>query len=270
MGYVKTPAEVAAMRQMFAAPKFLLDGLRIEFETSMDFIRSVLPPCLEAPAKPLALASVGRWQSWACGEFDTACIYVAARHNGIDGYYNLTMLVSGDMPIAWGREVWGEAKKSAAMRLHRDGNDFYAFGERHGVRLIELEAELGPDQGAGESIGHSFEVKAHPSADGAGLEYDPVLIVLKAHTRYTTLRQGTGRLTLRSSAFDPCGTVPVVRTLGAVHVNGESDYSVEAAIPQKDRAAYIPYVYGRNFDDLAQYPIPARYRRKQALRRAGE
>lgn len=78
MGYVKTPAEIAAMRPMFADPKFLLDGLRIEFETSMDFIKSVLPPCLQAPAKPTALASIGRWQSWACGEFDTACLYVGA------------------------------------------------------------------------------------------------------------------------------------------------------------------------------------------------
>lgn len=270
MAYVKTPAEIAAMRPMFAKPKFLLDGLRIEFETSMDFIKSVLPPCLEAPAKPVALASVGRWQSWACGEFDTACIYVGARHKDIEGFYNLTMLVSGDMPITWGREVWGEGKKQATMGYHRDGGDFYGFGERNGVRLIEIEAEMGPDRGAGESISHSFEVKACPSADGEGLEYDPVLIVLKAHTRYTHLREGKGTLRLRSSVFDPCGTVPVEKLGAATHVNGESIYTVEAATPQTDRAAYIPYIYGRNYDDLSKYPIPARYRRKPPPRQAGE
>ena len=110
----------------------------------------------------------------------------------------------------------------------------------------------------------------HPSADGMGLEYDPILIVQKARTHHTHLREGKGSLTLRSSAYYPCGTVPVVKLGAARHVNGESIYTVEAALPRKDRAAYIPYIYSRNYDDLSKYPVPTRYRRKQPLCRTGE
>lgn len=70
----------------------------------------------------------------------------------------------------------------------------------------------------------------HQSADGMGLEYDPILIVLKARTHHTHLREDKSSLTLRSSTYDPCGTVPVVKLGAARHVNGESIYTVEAAL----------------------------------------
>ena len=46
-------------------------------------------------------------------EFEVASIHLAASHQGVEGWYHLTMLLTGDMPITIGRELWGEAKSGA-------------------------------------------------------------------------------------------------------------------------------------------------------------
>ncbi len=79
MGFVKTAAEVAEIQQYFQHPRWMVTRTQVEFETSHEFVRTVLPPCLDPPESPTGVVSIGRWQSHCCGEFDTASTFIKAR-----------------------------------------------------------------------------------------------------------------------------------------------------------------------------------------------
>lgn len=258
--YVKTAQEIEAIERLFEEPRFLYEGVRVEFLTSPDFVRSVLPPGLEPCAEPQAMVSLGRWQSALCGEFDTASVFVKALHQGDVGYYNLSMLVSGEMPVVWGREVWGEVKKHGRIGVHRDGNLFYAWAERGGQRLIEIDARLDREVRDVKTTSVALEVKAYPSASGRGLESDPLLVKLNCDAHYGTVIHGDAEVTLRSGAHDPIGSIPIVEIKGAAFAEGETVYSLIGSQKLCDAADYLPYFYGRHYDDFLTFQAAPRYR----------
>jgi acetoacetate decarboxylase len=265
MGYVKTSAEVEEIQQLVAAWTFVGDQVSVEFETTPEFVEYILPPCLEPPARPTGFVNVSRWQSALAGEFDMAWVGVLARYGEIEGAYTIQMLLNGDTPIAIGREWMGEVKKRAEMGYFHDGPHIYGFGARHGVRVIEVNGLFGIDEGPAEASFHTLEIKAFPAAEGRGLEYDPLLIVRNSHANYRSLRRGSADITLRGTEFDPLDTVPVVSIGEAVHTVGETRSTIEQKIPFANRADYLPYVFGRHYDDLRLFPSPARYTLEQTL-----
>jgi acetoacetate decarboxylase len=250
MGYVKTPQEVARTQGLLSAgSRFQVESLSLEFETTAEFVREVLPPCFAPVETPRALARVSCWRSDQ-EDFDSAIVGLIARYGELEGFYTLLMVLNGDMPVTRGRELWGEVKKTGSARLYHLGGAMYGYGERNGTRLVEIEAELGPDLGPETVEGHSLEVKAFPTADGAHLQYDPLMLAWHARSAYTNVREGTGRLTLTGTPWDPVDTIPVVRTGLARHTIGTSLYRCVREEVLPDRDAYLPYVYGRHYDDL--------------------
>ncbi len=260
MSYVKSGDYVAKVEAMFRQPRFLYEGLRVAFQTTPAFIEEILPPGLEPGDAPDAYLSIGRWQSAVCGQFDTGSVFFKAQHEGTVGWYNLTMIVSGETPVVWGREVWGEVKKHGTAGVYRDGNLYHAYAERHGVRLMEIEAEL--DQVENDVVADTvaLEVKACPSASGVGLEYDPRLLKLGCRSTFRKVVSGTGRLTLRGTPDDPVDTIPVEKILSVSYAEGETAYhhiGSSTLCPAQD---YLPYFYGRHYDDYTRFPVAARYK----------
>ena len=148
MGFVKTPEEIARIEHALSHPRFVNgEMLAVDFLSDPDVVASVLPPPLQAAEEPLLSAMVGRWQSNCVGDFYGGAIYVAARHDGIEGRYVLAMWMDGDVPTIYGRDLFGEPKKLAESRLHRRGDEYSAWLERGGVRLLELHAQLPTDLG---------------------------------------------------------------------------------------------------------------------------
>ena len=174
-------------------------------------------------------------------------IYVAARHEELEGDYVLAMYMDRDQPIIFGRELFGEPKKQAVSRLQRRGPHMSGWVMRDGVRLIEIEAELTDESGPEQMEGLNFNYKATPSCDGIGLEDDAVLTVATFASELTLIRTGTGTLTLRSTANDPLGEIEIVSVLGASYVEGDLITSCRAAarIPAD---AFLPYALGRMDD----------------------
>lgn len=260
MSYVRSKEDVAEIEALFQRPRFLYEGLRVVFRTAADFVSEVLPPGLEPSDDPLGYVSIGRWQSAVCGEFDTGSVFLKARHEGMDGWYNLTMIVSGETPVVWGREVWGEVKKHGRAAVHKDGNRYYAYAERNGVRLMEIDATLTDRRTAVVDTSVALEVKAYPAASGAGLEYDPLLVKLECTTSFNEVVGGTGTLTLRSSAADPVGTIPVTGIESVSFAEGETAYQLLGVHKLCEREQYLPYFYGRHYDDFMKFPVAARYK----------
>lgn len=257
MGYVRTREEIKRIQDLARRAIFTIEGVSVEFETTAEFARSVLPPCLDFD-EPGGIVTVSRWQSAVCGEFGSTAVMLKARWKEFVGTYFLTLLVSGDMPVAIGREFWGEPKKRGESHFFRDAENIYAFGERNGVRLVQIDATFTKDLGHQTVKSHALEVSG-PLAHDASLAGDPFVAAFLT-SKSGHFREGTAELLLTGSPFDPVDDIPVLSTGRALHYTGESSYEEIAREYMPDRDTYLPYILGRSFDDLSQFRVPLRHR----------
>jgi acetoacetate decarboxylase len=249
MGFVKTPDEVARIERAITHPRFVNgEMLTVDFLTDPAFVAEVLPPPLEPADVPRVTAMVSRWQSNCVGDFASAAIYVAARHDGGDGDYVLAMYMDGDVPIIYGRDVFGEPKKLGQSRLYRrSGNEFCGHLDRNGVRLIDLRADLPTDLGPSEGDGVNFNFKARPAADGVGLEDDAILTRAVFHQTVRLGREGTGTVTFGGTVHDPLDEIPIESFTRALFV--ECDLIAQCrAVATTPADTFLPYHHGRHDD----------------------
>lgn len=255
MPFVATPAQVEAFKRICCQPSYTQETIVVEFHTTTEFIQGVLPPHLEPAVDPVGLINIGNWQSNACGDFELASVAVRCRSGDREGYYALTLIVSEPFAITWGRESWGEVKKPGKPRLFSSGSHKYAYCERNGVRLIELEGEFGEWLEPEDSEWYSFEVKAFPAASGGGLHGDPVGLTLKVVDHNTCRARGKGRLTLRGSESDPLHTIPITSIGDFEYISGPTDWSVFEESILSDGERYLPYIVGRHYDALSDFHV---------------
>jgi acetoacetate decarboxylase len=244
MGFVRTPEEIAEIQATLRRPLFTsAEMLSVEFLTRPEIVEAVLPPPLEPADEPRVTAMVGRWQSNCVGDFNGGAIYVSSRYEDIEGDYVLAMYMNSDQAIIFGRDLFGEPKKQSVNSLHRSGSRMSGWVER-GVRLIELDADLGDDLGGAEVRGANFNFKAQPAADGSGLEGDAVLTVADFGLSLTTCREGAGSVRLQGTVHDPLDEIEVVDVKRATYIEGVLDASCRAVarVPAED---FLPYAYGR-------------------------
>jgi hypothetical protein len=262
--FVRTPEQVERIGRILGAGRFVTDAIEVEFTTDFEFLDEVLPPCFERPADPTGFVNVSKWEGEMCGEFDCGMIWVKARYGDREGFYCPLMIVSGDMPVTLGREVWGECKKTGSADLFRDGGSIFAYTERLGRRLIEIEATVGEDQGPTQVSMTTFEIKAQLDVTGAGLQYDPILVEFESMGSLASVREGEAEVRLGSSEWDPVDSIPIVSLGAATYVTGESVYQPIRQVTLTDRDAYLPYILGRSYDDLSLYRVPRRHRETAA------
>jgi acetoacetate decarboxylase len=261
MGFVKTAEEIARIEDALSHPRFVNgEMLSVDFLSDPEVVAAVLPPPLEPADEPLLSAMVGRWQSNCVGDFAGGAIYVAARHEGSEGRYVLAMWMDGDVPTIYGRDLFGEPKKLAESRLHRRGDEYSAWLQRGGVRLLELRAELPTDLGPSEGEGVNFNFKARPAANGVGLEEDAILTRATFHTIVRKARAGSGTLALHGTVHDPVDELPIVSIAGASYIECDLIGACQsvATVPAD---VFLPYHYGRHDDwsalDTERAMLPA-------------
>ncbi|KAH8883547.1 hypothetical protein GQ53DRAFT_882304 [Thozetella sp. PMI_491] len=265
MPFVASKEQVEAFQAFSSQPGFSQEVISVDFVTTPEFVRSVLPPGLEPTSQPIGSVAISTWESKLCGEFECTMVSLQAVHDGVEGKYILTLLVSGDMPVTWGREVWGEIKKTGVSQLYRSGNARFAYGERKGVRLVEMSAEFGEDMppNVEESIG--YEIKAYPSSTGIGLHDDPRLVTLKIVDHNVKRATGKGTLVLRGTQSDPLHEVPLLSIGEFKYISGTTDYRVIDEKPLNIGDRYLPYLIGRHYDDLRVFNIGASFDRSAQL-----
>lgn len=261
MGFVKTAEEVKEIQRLLADGKFTTEGVTIEFETTPEFVRSVLAPCFEPAGQPIAYANISRWQSAMCGEFECAIVFLKCRYKEHEGTTMLWIVVSGDMPVTIGREMWGEPKKTGSAQVYMDGHEFYGYAERNGKRLIEISAEFGENIGPVVYQSLDFELKATPHVSGYGLQDDVVLTCMKNTENYSVRREGSGQLKFSGTEMDPLDSIPVVSVGKAYYSQGESSWIVPWFDTLPDRDAYLPFIYGQKYDDFRLFPQVARFKK---------
>jgi acetoacetate decarboxylase len=250
MGFVKTPEEIARIKRVLKQPRFVgAEMLMVDFLTRPEIVAAVLPPGLEPAGEPLVTAMVGRWRSNCVGDFTGGALYVLARHKVIEARYVLSMFMDQDQAIIFGRDLFGEPKKQATTRLQRNGKLMHGYVERHGVRLIDIQADLTEELGPAEVKGANFNIKATPACDGSGCEDDPVLTLAEFDNTLRVRRQGTGRLRLGASPHDPLSEIEIVRIKGASYIEGDL-ISRCRPLARLSAEAFVPYLFGR-LDDFS-------------------
>ena len=261
MGFVPTAEDVRELREYFSRPRFIAESLSVRFRTDERFVRETLPPCLDPAGEPVGFVVLSRWQTRGIGDFAATEIYLMASMDGVEGIFPIASFYGDGNNTCWNREVWGEGGKVADTRLFADGDRRWAYTERAGTRIVEIEGELGPDHGAKDEQGHYFEVKMLLSAHGGGLEFDPVLIQLDETDHFSSFQQGLGRISLCSSKFDPLGEIPVLDVGEATFGVSTTTYRISRYEPQPNRDAYLPWAYGpRYWDDPRLLPLAPRFR----------
>ncbi|MEQ8660612.1 MAG: acetoacetate decarboxylase family protein, partial [Gammaproteobacteria bacterium] len=219
MGFVRSPEEIARIQDALAKPRFVnAEMLSVDFLTHQSVVDHLLPPGLETTGTPRVTVMVGRWQSNCVGDFDGGAVYIEARHGDRVGDYVLAMYMDRDQPIIYGRELFGEPKKQATSRLHKSGNRMNGRVDRYGVPLIEIDAELGADEGPSEGDGINFNYKAIPATHGIGLEWDAALTCAYFRSNVRVHRSGRGVVRLGHGVHDPLDELPVVEVSAARYV----------------------------------------------------
>ncbi|KAM5342119.1 hypothetical protein ACJ41O_015150 [Fusarium nematophilum] len=259
MSFVASPDQIRVFEEFSSKPSFSQEAIIVDFVTTPEYIKSVLPPGLDPGDTPTGHILLSGMESRLCGEFDCAIVTLDVKFRGKAGTYMIEIIISNDTPVTWGREVWGEAKKTGTCRLWRSGDYRYAYAERNGVRLIELQGKFGDDLPPRKREAINYEIKAYPRSNGKGLQWEPIVNTLLVQEEDVRHSVGEGRLAIRGTAADPLHSIPIESISEFKYVSGRADYTVIAEDELGCGDAYLPYLIGRHYEDLRIFKVGAEW-----------
>ncbi|RJL24136.1 acetoacetate decarboxylase family protein [Bailinhaonella thermotolerans] len=248
----RTPEELEAARKAKAQiPGIWSVGLIAVWETDPDAVAQVLPPPLEPADRPLVRATISRVDLPGGHELGAGSIAVRARHGSEEGDYPLVMPMSTERALIGGREVYGEPKKLADLRLDRHGDAVIGTVTRHGITFAEIRGTVTGDLPVPEPRGKlDFYFKFLPAPDGDGFDADPALVHCLREERTRALHRVEGEVVLRESEYDPVADLPVRRLVEITL--GERATTQSGRIVRRVPADWLrPYVHQR-YDDPMQ------------------
>jgi acetoacetate decarboxylase len=229
------------------------------FATTEEFVRSVLPPCLEPAPNPTLTVAVMAFlpiMDWRQGvptpeQRDYAAMLgVNAVRDGEEGSYPLTVIETEETNIEKGREYWGMPKKLGTVDLFDDGTELYAFVDRKYHRLFELNAKLGEvEEVDREEVFPSvyFELRGYFEPTAKSIS-KPQLVITDVESkmgRSQALAEAT--VATHESPFDPgVATIPVGEFKDGAMAAGVDDYRIREVVELDDDGNdYAPYIFGR-------------------------
>lgn len=250
--YVKSAEEVRRLQEVYAHPSFLqARSLAVAFRTDPEVVRELLPPPLQPAAAPRATVSVydiGR--SNCVGAFSGASLNVACSFEGQEGWYCVTMPMSTDTAVIFGRELYAEPKKLAECLLTERGQVVRGTVTRHGITFIEISGLFdAPLADVGRpTLAHHYYFKHFPAADGRGLAGDVELVQVTHRGTVHRMGRGNGTVVFRESPHDPVIDIPVLEIEGTTLSEAETHTSA-AVVARIPAAQFLPWAYGKT-DDL--------------------
>lgn len=249
-GFVRSPEEVTAIQDRMAENRFVdTHSVSVRYLTDPDVVERVLPPGLTPTDDPLVEAEVVEVGGSNCvGSFAGGALYVQAAHGDDIGYYCLWMPMSTDTAVRWGRDLFGEPKKRAAVRLERDGDDVSASATRHGEELLGIDATMETRRSVDPSPRTVFHYKYLPDATGRGFQFDPTLVRVDFESDLHRFETGTGSLSLGHTAHDPLSDLGVESVLSTAYAEADLTSS-QTVLTTVDPEAFAPYAFARGADD---------------------
>jgi acetoacetate decarboxylase len=248
VGLVKTPQEVVCATALLSAPSFFNGRvLVVSYAADRELIERLIPPPLVPGDRSRLTVSVGGWESNCVGSFTGGSVMVSVRHGDEAGDYPVAMWMNSWPSIMFGRDVFGEPKKLCTSEIFRHGDRARGWVERHGSRLLDLDAELQEEQQLGEVSGVVFNVKAQMSAAGTGLAGDATITKMTFTTTLRVHRAASATVVIEPSRHDPLDELGLGEPRGTRYIEGEQVARCEevGTIPAAD---FLPYYLGRADD----------------------
>lgn len=230
--------------------------LTISYETRPEIIERLLPPPLKPSSLPVVNVFLATYPNTNFGvKYLESCLLVKTKYNDEEGCFIVSMPVTDDMALVTGRELYGYPKKMADIELKRSGNMVSGWTERHGVKFMELKANL-----TGRSVNsHAeetadqflvslrdsvvFTFKCFGSPDRMGFDYNPRLVREIVSFRPEKIELAEAEIILRPSEHDPWADIEIVRVLGAAYTVGNNTMHPGAVVAEVDPMAFLPYVF---------------------------
>ena len=255
--FVKTPEQLREIEEAYATPSFLnIRSLGITFLTDPEIVRELLPPPLQAASEPRVSVGVSEIRESDCvGPFNGSSINIACTYNGEEGLFCLSMPMSTDTAVMFGRELFAEPKKVADIQLDVSARHVRGTVTRHGITYIELRGSFDDDLQPvnRDSVTKHYYFKYLPAANGRGLAFDPQLVCVTHRGRTHEAVRGNGTITFRESRHDPVIDIPVLSVTGATFSHSETHTTAEvvATVPA---AQFMPWAHFKTDDLLAWAP----------------
>ena len=257
MGFVKSLEEIQAKRHS-SSDFYEAEMLTVFWETKPEVVARLLPPPLEPAAYPLVIAFVANYPRTNFDmSYQESALFLRAVHKGQVGQYCLSMMVTNDMAMAAGREVFGFPKKMADIHLVKNGEDLEGWTERRGVRFMEIKTRLtgrlnepearsiimNPSAEEGGSKAFTYNVKYFPAPERSGFDYHPRLVVQETLLKPKKMEIGEATVTLQASDYDPWSEVEVVKVLGSIYTVGDNAMLGGKTVGELDPGQFIPYAF---------------------------
>lgn len=253
--YVQSPAAIRAFQDVYASPSFYdIQSLAVTFLSDPAVLAEVIPPPLAPAKEPRVSVSISHIRRSDCvGPFLGCSFNIACTFEGEPGLYCLTMPMSTDTAVLFGRELFAEPKKLAEIRLNQRARQLHGSVTRQGITYIELHGEFPAEPAAldRETISQHYYFKFLPAANGRGLAFPPQLVRVTHRGVVHKAIAGTGTVTFRDSMHDPVIDIPVMSVTGASWSELDTHTTAEV-VATVDEEAFLPYAYGK-CDDLLVY-----------------
>jgi acetoacetate decarboxylase len=272
VSFVMTPEEIKSFKEgTFMTKGACLDGFEgiyASWVTNPDAVKRILPPPLQfvLPVATIYIANVSE-PNYALPYMEGA-ICVPAVYDGVVGLYFAGMLLTGpgaQMATFLGREGGGISKKFADdMRVTRMGNCVKAYIERDGVRIIDVEAEIGQynTEDAKKVFGamapgatvpgcsYLFKFDFGQSADGKTCFTNGRLRRSTSSILFKDWEPATAKVTLMPSINDPWAELGVVQVLGAGYTRCDMHLIADNDLAQVNADEIMPYLMKGKFDSV--------------------
>lgn len=248
--YGARPAESLkqSSRERSRLPEIWSTGVMAIWETDPEVIAAVLPPPLVPADRPLVRVNIS-----ACDinghPLGAGAVAVRCKHGDIEGDYTLTMPMTTERAVIGGREVFGEPKKLADVKVERDGDDVVATVRRLGVTYVEVRGTVAEElETPAPRRTLSFYYKFLPAVNGDGFDADPMLVHVTRNERTRVAHRIDGEVVLRDSDFDPIADLPVRRLISITLSERTSDQ--QGFVAEHVKADLVlPYIHQR-YDDV--------------------
>lgn len=245
MGWVKTKEELENYYRLGTRKFFGAKMLGVMFRTKPEIIKRVLPPPLEPLEEPNALIFIAEYPQTNLGPgYNEAGLFVQCKYKDEQGSYCLSMPIDNEARMHNGRDIFGFPKKLAKIHLERNGSKAYGFVERHGIRFVELKAELSGRFPQLPKLGPTFLFKAMPRIDlSPGFDGPVLLCRQKTDIEMKSLEIGTAEIIFRDSAYDPWEEIEVEKVIVAYFLVSDNTMNPGKVIAEVDPKLYLPHYF---------------------------
>lgn len=257
MGFLKTQEELSNLK-LSSFDFYDAEFLTTYWETKPEIIKKLLPPPLKPAKHPVACAFIANYPRTNFGvTYREGALFLFAEYDNVTGMYCLAMPVDNDMALIGGREVFGYPKKMSNIHFEKKDKQFNGFVERHGIKYIEIKADLNNKTNEKDFLKKGMDLGLNPAKPGSitynfkffrspkyiDFDYNPRLIREEITMQSSELAMGEVDIKLNPSEDDPWYEVEIERILGCLYLKTNSQMQPGEVVAEVDAKEFEPYSF---------------------------